>query len=175
MMGRWQIASYIIDRPLFGLAAVVVSLLVPASGCDNSTESCADDGCEGNIDARMCLNIIPYDDNLEICDLLAIQFVDSEGLVHIPEGCDLSPWPDDWPSLQIAACSTPGPSVQWIDVTVAQDASRTTTQRIILAEHNYCGREIAYSDVTLHDDGPPTFQETLYVSPCDGGGLQSEF
>lgn len=75
------------------------------------------------------------------------------------------------PTGMIWTSCTGDPTFEWVDVTVAPYEGEEATLRVELAEHNYCGHDIAYVVATLHDDGPPTFTEVLYVSPCENGSL----
>ncbi len=148
-------------------------------GCDlfdPSEPSCAGTDCFGM--PRMVVGILQYDEDLESCENVEIVFEDSEGdiLTNNDAGPDepnvcSGPYEEQVAGLLWTACRTCGPAVKWIDVTISQDEDRTTTQRIELAEHNYCGVDIAYVLVTLHEDDPPTFGEVMYISPCETGGL----
>ena len=159
------------------IVATVIGLLslFVMVGCglfDPSEPSCAGTDCYHM--PRLAIGVLQYDEDLESCENVEIVFEDSEGDIFTNNGdanvCI------DCPEEQVVgllwtACRTCGPAVKWIDVTISQDEDRTTTQRIELAEHNYCGVDIAYALVTLHEDGPPTFGEVMYVSPCETGGL----
>ncbi|MDJ0767021.1 MAG: hypothetical protein QNJ97_28865 [Myxococcota bacterium] len=149
------------------------------SHCNSSGQpSCYESDCYGM--PRLAVGIIPYDDSHSCGDISEILFKDSEGDIfsnhpsNLDEeasvcGCPTRPPYTD--GMIWSACSTYGPAVKWSDVTISLDAQRTSTQRIELAEHNYCGEDIAYVLVTLHEDKAPTFGEVMYVSPCETGGL----
>jgi hypothetical protein len=122
---------------------------------------------------RLVVGVFPNENNLDPCNEVEIKFEHSNGVVFsnlsIPDVCDACEEQVD--GLLWTACVASGPAVEWIEVTISQDADRTTSQRVSLAEHNYCGEDIAYVSATLHEDEPPTFGEILYVSPCNTGSL----
>lgn len=161
-------------------ASGAVLWLVTVSGCaDQRDADCTEDACFGM--PRIAVGVVPYDGGVDPYESAIITFQDSEGDIKNNE--------EDNPDRELlaaacsgettfnlaeaglfwTACAHSGPDVEWVDVTIAQDADRVATERVALADHNYCGRNIAYTIVTLHEDGPPTFGEVLYVSPCEQG------
>ncbi len=116
----------------------------------------------------MCVEIIGYNVDVALSDQLELEY-SFQG--YTSKENEWIVFGDSWGNLNPTSCRSASLDAQYFDITISQDENRTSTKRIELAEHNYCGEDIAYVIATLHEDSPPTFGDTFYVSPCKNRGL----
>lgn len=138
-------------------------------GCYASVAGCKEEDCQDSECynfPRVCVEILPFVEEPPVCDQVSITYSHDEWS-DMDDECGTED-SEQWGPLNPTSCYYGSES---ITVTISQDEQRTATRIIELAEHNYCGEDIAYVVVTLHEVEPPTFGETLYVSPCENGGL----
>jgi hypothetical protein len=167
-------------HPAF-LAGIALFAVALSSGCDHGVSEDCGGECN-NFWPRLAVGVVNYqavgagtdEDTGSFDTPFHIVFRSSSGNEYIynsaeptgPLACEHHPSGMVW-----TACSTNGPADEWVDVTVAPDIGEEATARVLLAQHNYCGHDIAYLVANLHEDGLPTFGEVLYVSPCESGPL----
>lgn len=135
------------------------------SGCDLVRQEieCSNSSCLDS--PQVCVEVIPYTSDIPVCDQISIEYF-WNGVVIPEQDCGRDGIPGDMSRQRNpTACSEFGNNDPFVEVTVTH-GDQAATQRIELAEYNRCGEDIAYVYVTLHEDGPPTFGEVAYISPC---------
>lgn len=132
-------------------------------GCGNTeTDTCQESACYGI--GRICVEVIPFEREPSICEQVVISYTQNDE-THTEIDCghyDSA----EWGRLNPISCAGGGQEGE-ITLSIVQDENRNASTKVLLADHNYCGRDIAYVYVMLNEDGPPSFEETVYVSPCE--------
>ncbi len=141
----------------------IIFLGLICKGCDNGPDpSCS-------LRPRICVEIIPFKSEPHFCEQVVISYTEQHG-TFVEELCG-SYDTSEWGKLNPSSCMINAPGTESVTITVFQDEYISASTEVVLAEHNYCGKDIAYVYVILNEDGPPSFSETIYVSPYDKTGL----
>ncbi len=151
---------------IFRFALMIFAVAFICEGCKNDDEnSCQENNCYGM--ERACVEVIPFEREPSVCEQIVISYIVKDS-TFIETNCghyDNA----EWGRLNPVSCFD-GVGSEFT-LTVNQNDHNYASIEIPAAEFNYCGRDIAYVYVMLHEDGPPTFSEIFYVSPCETSSL----
>ena len=132
--------------------------------CDD-TPDCYESICYNA--PRICIEIIPYSSEQDVCDQVDIVYsIQGDDENYPEEQCGSTIFYEiTTDHFRPTSCFYGS-----AEVTVTHNGY-SASELIEDNKFNYCGRDIAYVVVTLHEDGPPTFGDPVYVSPCEKRGL----